>query len=87
MICADVVLVGGVQTLAVSGNAACSAGQLVILDQVDYQQLLNSPFSMSVTDGGAVASAVLLVWALGFGVRALIRVVRHTDDGPSGSAE
>jgi hypothetical protein len=38
--------------------------------------VLNSPFSLSAEDGLAIASAIVLVWGVGFATRALIRVLK-----------
>ncbi|WP_343590349.1 hypothetical protein [Paracidovorax wautersii] len=35
--------------------------------------------SLSVEEGAAISSAILLVWAVGWGFRALIQTLKHTD--------
>ena len=34
---------------------------------------------LSIEEGAAISSAILLIWAIGWGFRALIQVLRHTD--------
>lgn len=87
MICADVISSSGVNTLAVTSSTTCEPGQVVLLSVADYQQLINSPFNLSLTDGAAIASAVLLVWALGFGIRMLVRTLVATDRSDSAASE
>jgi hypothetical protein len=36
---------------------------------------VNSPFALSAEDGIAIAAAIVGVWVVGFGTRALIRVL------------
>lgn len=43
------------------------------------------PLQLSLEDGGAIAGAVLAVWAVGWGVRVVIQTLRHTDENPSSS--
>lgn len=87
MICADVISSGGVNTLAVTSSTTCEPGQVVLLSVADYQQLINSPFNLSLADGASIASAVLLVWALGFGVRMLIRTLSADSGSDSAASE
>lgn len=39
--------------------------------------------NLSEAEGGAIAVAVLAVWAAGFGIRALIQLVKNSDGGSS----
>lgn len=34
---------------------------------------------LSIEEGAAISSAILLIWAIGWGFRVLIQVLRHTD--------
>lgn len=44
------------------------------------------PFTLSLEEGAAISGAVLLVWAVGFGIRAAIRAM-NTDGNSSTSTE
>ena len=37
------------------------------------------PLQLSADDGAVIASAILAIWAVGWGFRALIQTLRHTD--------
>lgn len=45
------------------------------------------PFSWSADDGAVVAAAVLGVWLVGWGGKALLRAVRIADPSPGGDGE
>jgi hypothetical protein len=44
------------------------------------------PLQLSADEGAVIASAILAIWAVGWGFRALIQTLRHTD-GNSTSEE
>ena len=37
------------------------------------------PLQLSADDGAVIASAILAIWAIGWGFRALIQTLKHTD--------
>lgn len=37
------------------------------------------PLQLSADEGAAIAGAILAIWAVGWGFRALIQTLRHTD--------
>ena len=37
------------------------------------------PLQLDIADGASIASAILAVWAVGWGFRVLIRTLRNTD--------
>jgi hypothetical protein len=57
-------------------GAVCATGQYVVLSRSEFDNATASPFVMSLAEGGAIASAVILVWAFAFGIRALIQLLR-----------
>lgn len=86
MRCADLVNDNGLLTLGVTQATTCDPGQVVLLSPGEYGQLVNSPLNMSPADGAVVAAAVVLCWAVGYGFRMVIRVIRDADiDSPSGA--
>ena len=44
------------------------------------------PLQLSADEGVVIASAILAIWAIGWGFRALIQTLKHTD-GNSSSEE
>jgi len=44
---------------------------------------LQTPFSFTVADGGVLATAILLVWVVGWGIRQVIRAMRVDESPPS----
>lgn len=69
------------------GTDSCAPGEYVAFTQDEVSQYLASPFNLTVDQGGAVAAAVLGVWAIGYGIRMVIRTVRHTSDGLGSDSE
>jgi hypothetical protein len=44
-----------------------------------------SPFQLSLVEAGAFVTAILGVWAVGYGFRMVIRAIRDSDgSGPTG---
>lgn len=37
------------------------------------------PLQLSVDEGAVIAGAILAIWAIGWGFRALIQTLKHTD--------
>lgn len=57
----------------------CNVSPCVVVHQIDLP-----PFQLEVGEGAAIASAILAVWAVGFGIRMLIRTL-NTDGKPTES--
>jgi hypothetical protein len=57
-------------------GATCTAVQYVVLTPAELSQYTSSPFQMTLAESGAISSAILAVWALGFGVRMIVRAMR-----------
>jgi hypothetical protein len=68
-----------------------SSGQVITCESactVTVQHEFTSPLqSLTVEEGGAIAGAVLAVWAVGWGVRVLVQMVRFTDGNSSTKEE
>lgn len=60
-------------------TTACTASQLVVMTQNELDNYVASPFRLSVAEGGAISGAILLLWALAFGVRQIVRMLRESD--------
>lgn len=67
-------------------GAVCVTGQYVVLSRSEFDTATASPFVMSLAEGGAIATAVILAWAFGFGIRALIQTLR-VDQAPANYGE
>jgi hypothetical protein len=57
-------------------GATCTAVQYVVLTPAELNQYTTSPFQLSLSEAGSIVSAILAVWALGFGIRMLVRAMR-----------
>jgi hypothetical protein len=62
-------------TVGAEGATSCTVAQYVVLGQSEYENAIASPFRLSLAEAGAISSAILLVWAVGFGIRMFIRAV------------
>lgn len=60
-------------------TTSCTANQLIVLTQSQFDQGVVSPFRLTVAEGGAISGAILLLWALAFGVRQIVRMLRESD--------
>lgn len=56
-------------------GTTCYDTQLVLVTQVEWQQNTASPFRLSLSDGAAVAAAILLTWAAAYGAKAAARAL------------
>ena len=70
-------------TVGVEG-ATCTTAQYAVLSAAELDSYLVSPFKLSLAEAGAVVTAVLGVWAVGYGFRAIVRAIRETDGSSSG---
>ena len=66
-------------TVGAEGVTSCTAAQYVVLRQTEYENAIASPFRLTLEEGGAIAGAILLLWAVAFGIRWAIRAM-HTPD-------
>lgn len=74
------VQVGGLSVGAEVAN--CAPGELVVVSQLELDQYTASPFRLTLAEGGALATAIVLVWAVGFGVRMAARAINTADPAP-----
>lgn len=49
-------------------------------------QLDVPPFNLSLEEGAAISGAILLVWVVGFGIRALIRALNVDGDSSTSTS-
>jgi hypothetical protein len=66
-------------TVGPEGATSCSAVQYMVLGQAEYENAIASPFRLTLAEAGAISSAILLVWAVGFGIRWAIRAMNSPD--------
>lgn len=77
---ASVVQVDG---LAISAEGAtCTGSQYVVVTQAEFDNATVSPFRLSNDEASSLASAVLLLWGMAWGIRMVIRVLRESDPAP-----
>lgn len=62
--------------MADTWNITCTVSPCTIVHQIDLP-----PFQLDTAEGAAIAGAILAVWAVGFGIRMLIRAL--SSDGKS----
>ena len=61
--------------------AECLPNELAFLSYAEIGNITENPFRMGLQDAGAISTAILLIWALGFGIRQIIRVISAGDTG------
>lgn len=71
----------GVEGLTVTEEGStCTGSQYVVLTQIELDAATVSPFRLDLDQAAAISGAVLAVWAVGWAIRTLVRVLRHTDN-------
>lgn len=60
-------------------GAGCTGSQYVVVTQAEFDAATVSPFRLSLDEAGAISAAILGVWAIGWAIRTLVRVLRHVD--------
>ena len=66
-------------------GATCTTAQYAVLSTAELNQYMVSPFQLSLVEAGAFVTAILGVWAVGYGFRMVIRAIRDSDgSGPTG---
>lgn len=63
-------------------GVTCTASQLVVMTQQEFDYATVSPFRLDMLAAGQISVAILGLWAVGFAVRALIRLLRDSDSEP-----
>ena len=53
--------------------AACLPGELALLSYAELGNVTANPFRLDLAEAGAIGTAVILIWALAWGFRMLIR--------------
>lgn len=71
MICVELDSLGKLQ------EALCSSSSLRLYTQTEFDHLTASPFHLSVADGFAIGGAIVTLWAVAFGWRAIASLLRH----------
>ena len=59
-----------------SGPDGCPNDSWIALSPAEFNHYMVSPFKLDLDEAGAICGAVLLVWALAFGLRMAIRALR-----------
>lgn len=76
MICISVNAAGVLQK---SGDAPCPNGSLVAFSELEFTTATASPWNLSLSDGGLIGAAIVGVWAIGYCIRSLVRVLSSGD--------
>lgn len=53
----------------------CPDNQIIIVTNAEYRQLSNNPFSLSLSDGVSLSTAIISILALGFVYRVIIKML------------
>lgn len=64
-------------------GTVCSPSDLVVFTTAEADKMLSSPFNMTVEEGGQLGGAVLMVWAVAWGVRMIARILNTGDEASS----
>lgn len=68
-------------SLGVEGGS-CGGSEYVVVTQAEFDQATVSPFRLSPDEAASIASAVLLLWGIAWGIRMVVRVIREADPAP-----
>lgn len=74
----------GVVSGVPAGPDGCPVDSYIALSSSEFEHYMVSPFKLSMGDASLVSSAVLVVWAVGFGFRMLLRTL--ADSSPAGGS-
>lgn len=55
--------------------AGCLPGELALLSYAELGNVTANPFRLDLVEAGAISSAVLLIWVIGFGIRLMLRTL------------
>lgn len=62
-------------------GATCTGSQYVVLTQAEFDNATVSPFRLSLDEASGISGGILLLWAVGWGIRTVIRTLKHSDTG------
>lgn len=66
------------QVLSINTASTCAASDYVALTSQEWATQ-DSPFRLSLSEAGLIASAILLTWAVAFGIKALVKTIGSGD--------
>lgn len=58
----------------------CAVSEYVVMTSEQFAQFGLSPFALTTDEAGAIAGAILLLWATAYGIRMAIQTLRKTDE-------
>ena len=58
-------------------SAVCNDANYRVLTQAEINQISASPWALTVPQGAAVGMAILAVWAIAFGWKAIAAALKH----------
>jgi len=80
MLCASL---SGSSLVVAPAGTVCGASDLVVFTSAEADQIFNSPLALTAEQGGAVAGAIMLVWACAWAFRMVIRALNSDVVQPS----
>ncbi len=60
-------------------GAVCAADDVALFTSIESDAWVNSPFNLTVDQGGQIGASILLVWAAAYGFRMLAKLIRSSD--------
>jgi hypothetical protein len=71
--------------VVVNTNSVCAANELLLLTKTEFDYATSNFLSIDNDAGALIAGAILAIWTIGFGFRALIRAL--SIDGKTSNSE
>jgi hypothetical protein len=70
-----------VQLLTVGPEVSiCPTSQLILVNQLEFDNLTASPFRLSLAEAGLIATAILGLWAIAWSIKMIGRVINDSAD-------
>lgn len=64
----------------VPSTEPCGVAEYVVLTSSQFAEMGVSPFALTLDQAGAIAGAILMLWATAYGFRMLIQTLRKSDE-------
>ena len=68
-----------ITTLQFSTNTTCTPSEIVLVNASEFGRATESPFRLSLAEGGVIAGAVLTIWATAWVFKAVTKSLSSGD--------
>lgn len=82
--CVTVAQVNGVDVIVPIRDDPCTTA--LLLTPTEFAHIAQNPFVLSIEDGALISGAIVGIWAIAWGIKALILTLRGSD-GDSSSTD